>query len=222
MVVAIKKPKGMTSHDVVNRIRRITGERRVGHAGTLDPMAEGVLVIGIGRESTKKLGQLMLGRKTYEAEITLGATSTTDDAEGELTGTGAEQIKLTSEEIKKLLAQFEGTIQQVPPIYSAIKRGGTPAYKLARQGRKVELGARTVTIDEIRLVDYNWPRLVIEVDCQKGVYIRSLARDIGEKLSVGGYLTKLVRTRVGEFTIDKSMTIEAFAESFTGLEQSNS
>lgn len=213
MIVAINKPKGPTSHDIVNQIRRITGERRVGHAGTLDPMAQGVLVVGIGRQSTKQLGELMLGDKTYQAEINLGATSTTDDAEGEISQIVTSQQPIETQ-ILNVISEFIGTIQQVPPAFSAIKMGGTPAYKLARKGVALEMGSRTVTIDAIRIISYSWPILTIEVDCQKGVYIRSLARDIGEKLGVGGYLSKLIRTKVGSYTLDTSTTIDAFRETF--------
>lgn len=214
MIVAINKPLGVTSHDVVNMVRKIAKERRVGHAGTLDPLAEGVLVIGIGRASTKQLGELMLGRKTYAAKITLGATSTTDDEEGEKQIIRTADPEISSDVIKQTVKSFVGDIQQMPPAFSAIKMGGTPAYKLARQGKNVILGKRSVTIDDIRIVSYLWPKLIIEVDCQKGVYIRSLARDIGEKLNTGGYLSGLVRTRVGEYTIDKALAIEDLEKLF--------
>lgn len=210
-IININKPVGITSHDVVSRIRKITGVRRVGHAGTLDPLAAGVLVVGIGREATTKLEGVMKTGKTYRAIITLGANSETDDAEGELQPVD-KPPKPELLAINTCLKQFVGEIQQEPPRYSAIKINGKAAYKYARKGQRVALGLRTVTIDSIKVLYYRWPQLEIEVECGSGVYIRSLARDIGKVLGTGGYLSGLVRTRVGEYALDQAMSPEQFGE----------
>ncbi len=198
-IVPVLKPKGPTSHDIVAAVRRVVGARKVGHAGTLDPLASGVLVIGVGN-ATKQLNNEMLKEKEYEADITLGATSTTDDAEGQLTQSAVLQ-RPSREEIEQLLPHFIGNIQQFPPTFSAVKVGGVPAYAHARKGRTVTLGARSVEIISIAILLYEWPILRVRVITGPGVYIRSLARDIGERLACGGYISELVRTRVGEFHI---------------------
>ncbi|MCD6177652.1 tRNA pseudouridine(55) synthase TruB [bacterium] len=211
IIVPIYKEKGCTSHDVIEEIRKITKEKRVGHAGTLDPLAEGVLVVGIGRKSTKKLSEIVKKEKEYIATIKLGWRSNTDDEEGK-----KEKIKVSQkpskEDILKILSSFEGFIYQRPPDFSAIKVSGVPAYKLARQGKKVILPKRKVYIKKIELIDYHWPYLKIKVVCGKGVYIRSLARDIGEKLATGGYLFDLERVRVGEFEKKDALTIKEFRD----------
>jgi len=221
-IFAVYKPKGITSHDVINIIRRKTGIKKVGHAGTLDPLAEGVLVVAIGREFTKQLDKIVKSEKEYIAEIFLGQTSTTDDMEGVLRpiripqGKQAQDKKETLNnkirpnltEVEKTLKQFIGKIMQTPPQYSAIKVKGTPAYKSARQGRTLALGARLVEIKEIEILYYKYPILKLKIICGKGVYIRSLARDLGEELKTGAYLKNLVRTRVGEFTLEKAEKLE--------------
>src|SRR3989344_799677 len=210
-VVSIYKPKGLTSHDVVNEVRRLTGERRVRHAGTLDPLASGVLVVGIGREATRKLKEVVEQEKEYLATIRLGMTSTTDDEEGRKTKlSNYRTIELAN--IQSVLKNFVGTVEQVPPVYSAVKIKGKEAYKLARKGKVVELRPRQVVIKSIDLVDYSWPFLTIKVVTGPGVYIRSLARDIGEKLYTGGYLTSLKRTRLGRFTLTDCVPIETLAK----------
>jgi tRNA pseudouridine55 synthase len=208
-LVAIHKPVGCTSHDIVGIIRRITGEKRVGHAGTLDPLASGVLIVGITRESTKLLDDSMRKEKEYEALIQFGAYSTTDDEEGQKTSVSP-LIKPSHEDIQQALSEFIGEIKQIPPQYSAIKVGGRAAYKSARQGKILHLGLRSVTIHEIEILKYQWPKLSLRVRCGSGVYIRSLARDLGKRLGTGGYLSGLVRTRVGEFTLDQAMSLEEF------------
>lgn len=220
-VVAIHKPVGMSSHDVVNRVRRITGERRVGHAGTLDPLASGVLIILIGRAATKRQAEFMLGEKVYEAEITFGHTSATDDAQGPLTSTASiEQLTaLTEHAIATTLPQFTGVITQTPPAFSAIKIAGKTAYARAREGSLTQdmLAPRTVEVLNITLTSFvpgtstAAPRACIAVHCHKGVYIRSLARDIGAALGVGAYMSALCRTRVGPFSLDKALTLEQFS-----------
>ena len=206
MLLLIDKPKGITSHDVVDHVRKITGERRVGHAGTLDPSATGLLIVGVGRESTKKLGDLTKNTtKTYEAEIILGATSDTDDSEGQITKKVILK-KLFENDVGKVLSQFVGEQEQVPPVYSAIKLKGKKAYELARKGKQVDLKPRKIVIHLIKLLDYKYPKLNIACEVSSGTYIRALARDIGQKLGTGGYLNNLRRTKIGKFSVhDASM-----------------
>lgn len=198
-IVPVLKPKGPTSHDIVAEVRRAVGARRVGHAGTLDPLASGVLVIGIG-SATKRLNDEMLKEKEYEAVIKLGATSTTDDEEGDKTAVAVDAVP-TEDAVRAVLKEFIGEISQVPPQFSAIKIKGKPAYQTARAGGAVPLEARPVRIFDIELLSYTWPYLAIRVRTGPGVYIRSLARDIGSRLGCGGYIEELVRTRVGDFHI---------------------
>jgi tRNA pseudouridine55 synthase len=207
-LLIINKPSGWTSFDVVAKIRNKLGVKKVGHTGTLDPMATGVLVLCLGKAT--KLAQEITGTdKEYTGEITLGATSDTDDAEGKISQIKNYELKITnSKEIQNVLKQFQGTIQQVPPIFSAKKIKGQRAYKLARKGEKVELKPVEITIHELELLAYKWPVIHVRILCSKGTYIRSLARDIGKELGVGGYLSKLERTKVGKYTIDQSVSIE--------------
>ena len=217
MLINLRKPSGITSHDAVNKIRSLTGEARVGHGGTLDPFAEGVLIIGVGRESTKKLHQILKGTdKEYVATLRLGQVSTTCDPEGEIKNTASdEEIKsLTDEKIKKTLQDFTGEIEQTPPSYSALKIKGTPAYKLARQGQTPDLPKRTVTIKELELLEFNPPLVKIRTVVSSGTYIRTLAEDIGKTLGVGAYLKELVRTRVGKFRIEESKTLEELDQEY--------
>ncbi|HEY2448057.1 MAG TPA: tRNA pseudouridine(55) synthase TruB [Mycobacterium sp.] len=213
-LVIVDKPAGMTSHDVVGRCRRIFGTRRVGHAGTLDPMATGVLVIGIER-ATKILGLLTETSKSYAATIRLGQSTSTEDAEGELLEEiSAEQ--LTEAAIATAIAGLSGDIMQVPSAVSAIKVNGQRAYRLAREGHAVELAARPVRIDRFELLAVRrHGRLVdadVEVDCSSGTYIRALARDLGDELAVGGHLTALRRTRVGGFGVDQARSLDELAD----------
>lgn len=206
-IFSVYKPKGVTSHDVIDALRRETGERRIGHAGTLDPLAEGVLVVGVGRDATKQLGTIVVKEKEYFATIRLGATSTTDDDEGEKTERIVTHIP-TPTDILQVISSFSGKYNQVPPAFSAIKVKGEPLYKRARRGENVTPEARPALITEIEMKMYKWPVLEIRVVTGPGVYVRSLARDIGEKLGVGGYLTALVRTRVGNFTLAQSRKLK--------------
>jgi len=198
-IYAVYKPKGPTSHKIINQLRRKTGVKKIGHAGTLDPLASGVLVVGIGREATKKLASIVKKEKEYLAKIRLGMTSTTDDEEGEKTKVKVSRIP-TFKEIQKAVAKFEGEILQTPPIYSAVKINGQKAYKLARKGQKPKLEPRKVLIKEIKILEYEWPYLKLRIVTGPGVYIRALARDLGQLLKTGGYLAELERTRVGDFT----------------------
>jgi tRNA pseudouridine55 synthase len=213
-LVVVDKPAGVTSHDVVGRCRRIFGTRKVGHAGTLDPMATGVLVVGIER-ATKILGLLTATDKSYSATIRLGQTTSTEDAEGEVLQTVSAH-DVADAQIGEAVAALRGEIDQIPSAVSAIKVGGKRAYKLAREGHTVELAARSVRIDRFdvlgirhqdRLVDVD-----VEVDCTSGTYIRALARDVGVALGVGGHLTALRRTRVGRFGLDQARTLDDLAE----------
>jgi tRNA pseudouridine55 synthase len=210
---AVYKPKGPTSFDVVRRVREITGEKKVGHAGTLDPLAEGVLVIAVGN-ATKKIQEVVAKEKEYETTIRLGVTSTTDDEEGEKAeipllrnGFGSRAISKppSIKEVTAVIQKFIGTILQVPPAYSAVKIKGKAAYQYARQGKKIDLEAREVFVKNIILRRYKWPRLELSVTTGPGVYIRSLARDVGAALGVGGYVEDLKRLRVGEFTAGKAI-----------------
>ncbi len=213
-LVVVDKPSGLTSHDVVGRCRRIFSTRKVGHAGTLDPMATGVLVVGIER-ATKILGLLTATDKSYAATIRLGQTTTTEDAEGEVLQT-VSASEVTDDGIEAAVAALRGEISQIPSAVSAIKVGGKRAYQLAREGQTVELAARPVRIDRFEVCDVRRSAEVIdvdvEVDCSSGTYIRALARDIGEALGVGGHLTALRRTRVGRFGLDEARTLDELAE----------
>lgn len=212
---AINKPLGMSSQRVVQIVKRWarekTGEKKikVGHAGTLDPLATGVLVVAVGREYTRMIDEIVGAQKEYEATIFLGMTSTTDDAEGVKTEHSVDQVP-TRDDVDRAIGQFIGAIDQMPPAYSAIKIDGQEAYKRIRRGEVIVMESRTVRIDKITVMTYNYPLLMIRVVCGKGTYIRSLARDIGSVLGTGGYLTGLVRTRVGAYSIDHAMTIDQF------------
>lgn len=209
-IFAIYKPKGPTSHDVVNQVRKATGIKKVGHGGTLDPLAEGVLVIAVGRESTKQIDSIVKTEKEYIAKIKLGEISTTDDEEGDKEV--VEVVKKSSKkEIEKVLGKFIGEVEQVPPIYSAIKIKGRPAYKAARKGQEIKLEPRKVLIKEIEMINYDYPFLEIRVVCGPGTYIRSLARDIGKDLGTGAYLAELKRTRVGDYKIEDAITPQEIA-----------
>jgi tRNA U55 pseudouridine synthase TruB len=287
-IYAVYKPKGPTSHDVINWLRRETEVKKIGHAGTLDPLASGVLVVGVGREATKKLGQIVKKEKEYIAVIKLGETSTTDDAEGlpgrlpagqagqagkekkilegfrkhdapasrickghkvllskndvlperggsGFPGLGSGRLFISAssptterrgirgfenktvgseipsfEDIQKVVAKFKGQVLQTPPIYSAVKVNGVPAYKLARRGQQPKLKPRQVEIKEIEVLKYEWPYLKLRVVTGPGVYIRALARDIGKELKTGAYLAELERTRVGDFTKENARKVEGF------------
>lgn len=205
-IFAINKPEGMTSHDVVAIVRKKTGVKRVGHGGTLDPFATGVLVIAVGREHTKQLAQFVKGEKEYETEITLGSTSTTDDKDGEITPYTISQIPQL-QTIQDLLKDFLGTIQQTPPIYSSLKINGKPAHRRVRKGEEVKLEPREVIIHSIEILSYEYPILRLKIATGPGVYIRAIARDLGQKLGTGGYVTALKRTRVNSFALQDAKEI---------------
>jgi tRNA pseudouridine55 synthase len=217
-LVIVDKPAGMTSHDVVARVRRLAGTRRVGHAGTLDPMATGVLVVGV-EQATRLLGHLMLTRKEYSATIRLGQSTSTDDAEGEPVG-GAPAAGVTREALHAAVAALTGEIMQVPPGVSAIKVNGQRAYKLTRAGAAPEMKPRPVTVEEftvtaIRPVPPGYLDVDATVRCSSGTYIRALARDLGAALGTGGHLTALRRTAVGGYDLARAATLDQLAERFT-------
>lgn len=218
MFLLIDKPKGVTSHDVIGEIRKISGEKRVGHAGTLDPNATGLLIVGVGRESTRELW-IKFGKldKTYEAEITLGEEREGDDITGKLLISKFEFLnksQFTKSQILKFLKGFIGEQMQVPPIFSAIKVKGQPAYKLARKGRKVELKSRKISIYSIKLLDFKYPMLRIETRVSSGTYVRALARDIGRKLGCGAYLSNLRRIKIGKYNVKDSVTLDKLPNQF--------
>ena len=218
-LVIVDKPGGLTSHDVVARIRRLAGTRRVGHAGTLDPMATGVLVVGV-EKATRLLGYLALTEKQYDATIRLGQSTSTDDAEGEVTFTAPAKAQetVTPETLAAAITGLTGEIQQVPPAVSAIKVDGQRAYKLTRAGAAPELKPRPVTVYEFTVTAIRPAGDMVDVDatvrCSSGTYVRALARDLGAALGTGGHLTALRRTRVGGYGLAAARTLDQLAERF--------
>jgi len=219
-LVIVDKPSGLTSHDVVARIRRLAGTRRVGHAGTLDPMATGVLVIGV-EQATRMLGHLALTQKQYRGTIRLGQATDTDDAEGQVIAE-ASAAGVTPDALRAAIAALTGEIQQVPPGISAIKVGGQRAYRLTREGAPPELAARPVTVSALDILDTRRSSgpagqelldVDVHVTCSSGTYIRAIARDLGAALGTGGHLTELRRTRVGPYLARDAATLEELAES---------
>jgi len=210
-IFAIYKEKGPTSNDIIMQLKKITDTKKVGHAGTLDPLASGVLVVGVGREATKKLGDAMEKEKEYIAKIKLGETSSTDDEEGDKTSVQVSN-KPNEQEVKEVIESFIGSIKQMPPVFSSVKVSGKPAHRLVRSGKRPKLGERDVELKEAEIIKYSWPYLELRLVTGSGFYVRSLARDIGEKLKTGGYLAGLERTRVGDFTKDEAITIEEFSK----------
>jgi tRNA pseudouridine55 synthase len=206
-ILIIDKPTGFTSHDVVSLVRRATKIRQVGHAGTLDPMATGVLVVCLGQAT--RVSEYLLGHdKAYRATIRLGVETNTYDADGEIVAT--REVQVDRIEVERALARFVGGIQQVPPMYSALKRNGQKLYELARQGIEIERAARSVIVHSIELRDYQAPDAIIDVQCSAGTYIRSIAHDLGAVLDVGGHLIELRRTASGPFAIDQAISLKAF------------
>lgn len=203
-ILVLDKPSGPTSHDMVDRVRRASGLRRVGHAGTLDPLATGVLVILYGR-GTRVSPYLAASDKEYRARVRLGVVTDTDDADGRVTAERSVP-ELSSDSIKSALGQFRGTIPQVPPDYSAIQRGGVRAYELARRGETIHQHARPVTIHRLDLVRWSRPDLILEVACSAGTYVRALARDLGEALGTGAHVASLRRLASGRFRVSDGRT----------------
>ena len=211
-ILVIDKERGLTSHDVVARVRRITGERKAGHTGTLDPAATGVLPVCLGA-ATKVIEYLQDQSKSYYAEVVLGVETDTDDLEGRI-AREAPVPSLTAEELDGALAPFRGAIEQVPPMYAAIKVDGRKLYELARAGETVERAPRALRIDTLLLLGWDPPVMRLLIDCSKGTYIRAIARDLGQTLGCGGYLHRLVRLRTGPFFLDQALTLAQLAEEF--------
>lgn len=216
-LLVVDKPSGWTSHQVVGRLRRLLGTRKVGHAGTLDPMATGVLVIGVGR-GTRLLGHLALHDKRYRATIRLGAATVTDDAEGDVVST-ADASTITRDQVVAAIEPLTGDILQRPSSVSAIKVDGQRSYARVRAGEDVELKARPVTVTRFDVLDLrregDFLDVDVDVECSSGTYIRALARDLGESLDVGGHLTMLRRERVGGFTLDGALSPEQLTDDAT-------
>ena len=208
-VLVINKPRGFTSHDVVARVRRITRTKKVGHAGTLDPAATGVLVVLLGKAT--RLAQFFVElEKGYRGRIVLGVTTDTQDAEGNVEST-ADVSGVTRTQIEEAFAAFEGDTEQIPPMVSALKRDGTPLYVLARRGEVVERAPRPITIRELAVLSVEMPEVEFEMACSKGTYVRTVAADIGERLGCGAHLGQLVRTAVGPFHVDVATTLDELA-----------
>ena len=216
-VLLINKPLHWTSFDAVRKIRSLVSVKKVGHAGTLDPLATGLLIICTGK-FTKKLSQFMAREKEYTGSFTLGAVTPTFDLESK-----PQDLKpyenITVEDIRSATAQFIGEIMQIPPAHSAIKKDGKRVYKLARSGQMVKLDPRKVSISEFEITQIELPHIYFKVVCSTGTYIRSLANDVGEVLGCGAYLSSLCRTRIGEFKIEDAMTIEEFEQNMQSLHQ---
>ncbi len=213
-IVIVDKPEGMTSHDVVSRLRRIFGTRRVGHSGTLDPLATGVLPVFVGR-ATRACEFALCDEKSYIAELRLGLSTETQDITGAVVEEKA--VSVTPDEFYGVCQKFCGEIMQTPPMYSAIKVNGVPLYKLAREGKEIEREARRVMIEKIKPSHIGGNDYRLEVSCSKGTYIRTLVHDIGKTLSCGACMTALRRTKAGIFTIDRAKTIEELEENPTLL-----
>ena len=211
MIININKPAGWTSFDVVKKVRGIIKEKKVGHAGTLDPFADGVLVLGTGPD-TKKLTDITMASKTYRAELTLGKSTDTQDRDGKISKE-AVVPGLTRQTINAVLASFDGIQEQIPPMHSAKQVNGQRLYKLARRNKTVERVPVKITIYQISLLDYNEPVITFEVTCSKGTYVRVLGADIAAKLGTVGHLTALTRTSVGSYHITDAMTIEELIKS---------
>lgn len=204
--ILINKPAKVSSHDVVDQLRKITGIKKIGHAGTLDPFATGLLIMAIGRESTKKISHFVKQNKSYAAKLFLGSTTNTYDNEGLISKKDNFEIP-DEESVKNVLKEFVGEQEQIPPMFSAKKVGGKKLYDLARKGIEIKREACFINIYNIEFINYNWPFLEISVTCSTGTYIRSLANDIGKKLGCGAYLERLERTAIENFEIKNAYDI---------------
>lgn len=211
-MINVYKERGFTSHDVVAKLRKMTGQKKIGHTGTLDPDAEGVLPVCLGK-GTKLCELLSGGDKTYEAVLLLGKETDTQDISGKVLSEKSTS-SLTEDEVREAVLSFQGEYAQIPPMYSAVKVGGKKLYELARSGRTVERKARQVNICDIRVREISLPRVSLSVTCSKGTYIRTLCHDIGKKLGTGGCMEKLTRTRVGRFTLEEAKTLEELTRIF--------
>ena len=212
-VLVVDKPVGMTSHDVVEAIRRGTGIRRAGHTGTLDPRASGVLVILVG-PAVRLSEYVSASDKRYQAIIRLGSSTDTFDADGKFVRSD-QPVNVTEEQFETILKQFEGEIEQTPPPYSAVKVGGRRAYDMARQGEEVELAPRKIQVHHLEVLEWAPPEVVVDVHCSSGTYVRSLANDMGNALGTGAYLVGLRRTKSGRFSLRDATPLRKLQESFT-------
>ncbi len=217
--IVVDKPAGMTSQQVVSRVKRLLGCRKAGHTGTLDPLATGVLPVAVGR-ATRAIPFLDEAVKVYQGELHLGLESTTYDREGAITHRFEGDVSFSRERLEAVFGEFTGTISQVPPVYSAIKHQGQPLYALARQGREVVPPVREVIIEKFVLTGMNLPRVAFEVACSRGTYVRSLVFDVGRRLGCGALLTELRRCRSGPFTLEQAVTLEDLAREAAAGRQS--
>jgi len=211
MIIPINKPAGITSHTVVNRLRKFYGIKKIGHAGTLDPFATGVLILLVGRESTKRSDEFMKQDKIYRTKLKLGYISDTYDKDGVIQEYNVQKVP-TRSEIESITESFIGEISQIPPMYSAIKINGKKMYELARKGQTIDIPPRLINIYNIDILDYTYPYLTLDIACSSGTYIRSLGYDIGMKLGIGAYLEELERSQSGEFNIDNCYTLDNLPE----------
>jgi tRNA pseudouridine55 synthase len=205
-VLAVNKPAGLTSRDCVNRVQRLIKPCKVGHAGTLDPLATGVLVLCIGR-ATRLVEFVQQQEKLYRGTFLLGRSSPTEDTEGEITQLENPPVP-TREEIDAVIPEFTGSIQQVPPIFSALKVKGERSYRLAREGKEVKLESRTIQIDELQVVSYDYPNLVLDIKCGSGTYVRSLGRDVARRLGTEAVMSALVRTGIGSYSLESACALD--------------
>lgn len=227
----VDKSAGITSHDVIDRLRKVTGERTIGHAGTLDPFATGLLIVAVGRDATKNLQQYVGMEKEYEADIVLGATTNTLDPESpevDMSKQDGHRIIITKKELQAAMQTLTGDLKQIPPMHSAIKKGGKKLYELARQGLEVEREPRAVRVESFKIVgqtevDYRLPvTLPVRIVCSSGTYVRALARDLGVALGSGGYLSALRRTKIGQFHVEQATPVDAFTpENWIDLAQND-
>lgn len=208
-ILNVDKPLGQTSHDVVERVREVTAIRRVGHAGTLDPLASGVLLVCVGRAATRVAEFLMREPKVYRTDMRLGVTTDTFDAEGEVVTESA--VEVDRNDVEGALEQFRGSIEQTPPMYSAVKHKGKPLYRWARRGVEVERATRRVEIYSLELTTWDRPTCTLEVTCSAGTYVRTLVHDLGQELGCGAYVTALTRVASGAFRLEDAVTLDRFA-----------
>ncbi len=206
LIILINKPKDWTSFDVVKKVRTLLKLKKVGHSGTLDPKAEGLMVVATNK-MTKQLENYSQLEKEYIGKMILGARTPSYDAETEISEI-SDYSNINKNDLEKVFLQFTGNITQIPPMYSAVKYRGKPLYKYARKGRKLDLTQRGITISELKLIDFQPPEVTFRVTCSKGTYIRSLVNDIGNSLGCGAYLLELVRTRIGSYKLENALTIE--------------
>lgn len=203
----VDKSIGPTSFDVTYQLRKITGIKKIGHAGTLDPFASGLLIVAIGKEATKKISQFVKLDKKYEAEIMLGAKSNTYDRTGIIIKK-KEVKEINKKDITKILKKIEESKEQIPPMYSAKKIGGKKLYQLARKNIEIERPAQPIKISKIKIIYYSWPKIILKIDCSSGTYIRTIANDLGEELNCGAYLNELRRLKIGKYRVKKAKKIE--------------